>query len=651
MNARLPSVEALNASFDGSVHPSVRSDPIIRARHRSFLASHVLGALLSLVVFLVFFATVGLPTVYAMIACGWFLTPVLIALYLSRTGSLTRAHFLSAANLIGLVVLAAVLTGGIQSFAIVWMIVVPLEASLSASRRTIVWSSLAAMMALVGLYGATVLGLLPAPIDTGFGIAARELFSHLAAAAYSGALALNIQTIHDQAADAIRQEHARYRLMAENATDLISRHTTGGKVVFATPASHLLTGEAPEALLGDGLFERVLVADRPAYRAALSDAAAGECTDVEFRLRRTVMAPGVAASYFWAEMRCRPAGPSTMADVAPDSTVAIALGANMHCEVIAVTRDISRRKRYEDELLRARTTADTANRAKSLFLANMSHELRTPLNAIIGFSEILLLEMKARPDHHRRWMEHSSIIRDSGQQLLVMVNELLDISKIESGHYQLNLEPVDVEEIASACCAALQPVLAKKNMSVKVDAAGDLPDVEADARCIRQILLNLLGNAIKFSHPGNSVRLALRRDGPHIVMEIIDTGIGIARADIDRLGQPFVQADSGYDRQHEGTGLGLSLVTGMIRLHDGTFQIESEPGQGTKVTMRLPLLRGAKRSDPIVNVQPEATVIKMGNVAETSAPPKAIPAGATAALSGSRGATTSSAHVTAGKVS
>ena len=644
MNARLPSLESLNAAFDSSVHPSVRCDPVIRARHRSFLASHVLGALLSLVVFIAFFATVGLPTVYAMMACGWFLTPVLIALYLSRTGCLTRAHFLSAANLIGLVVLAAVLTGGIQSFAIVWMIVVPLEASLSASRRTIVWSSLAALMALVGLYGATILGLLPAPIDTGFGVAARELFSHLAAAAYSGALALNIQTIHDQAADTIRQEHARYRLMAENATDLISRHAMGGKVVFATPASHHLTGEAPDALLGDGLFERILVADRPAFLAALSDAAAGDSTDVEFRLRRMARTPGEAPGYFWAEMRCRPAGSS------PRNDATTGRDTHAHNEVIAVTRDISRRKRYEDELLRARTTADTANRAKSLFLANMSHELRTPLNAIIGFSEILLSEMKARPSQHR-WVEHSSIIRDSGQQLLVMVNELLNISKIESGHYQLNLEPVDIGEIASACCATLQPVLAKKNLSVQVDADGDLPDVEADARCIRQILLNLLGNAIKFSHPGNSVRLVIRRDGEQIVMEIIDTGIGIARADIDRLGHPFVQADSGYDRQHEGTGLGLSLVKGRIRLHDGTFLIESEPGRGTKVTMRLPLSRAALRNNPLDYGKREAAVFKVGLAAATSVPSQAIRAGATAASSGNRGAMTSSAHVNAGKVS
>ena len=191
------------------------------------------------------------------------------------------------------------------------------------------------------------------------------------------------------------------------------------------------------------------------------------------------------------------------------------------------------------------------------------------------------------------------IIRDSGQQLLVMVNELLDISKIEFGHYRLNLEFVDLEEIASACCATLQPALAKKGMSIRIDAPHDLPEIEADARCIRQILLNLLGNAVKFSHPGTAVRLVMRRDGDRLVFEIVDTGIGIARADIERLGQPFVQADNGYDRQREGTGLGLSLVKGMVRLHDGTFQIESALGQGTTVTMRLPLSRGvAATSEP-----------------------------------------------------
>ena len=624
--ARLPSLETLNVAFDSSVHPSMRSDPVIRARHRSFIASHVLGAMLSLVVFFVFFATIGLPTLYAAIACGWFLTPVLIALYLSRTGSLTRAHFLSAGNLIGLVVLAAVLTGGIHSFAIVWMIVVPLEASLSASRRTIIWSSLAALMALVGLYGASVFGVLPAPIDTGVGVAVRELFSHLAAAAYSGALALNIQTIHEQAAQAVLQEHARYRLMADNATDLISRHAPGGTVDFATPASHHLTGEAPDALMGDGLFERVLVSDRPAYLAALSDAAAGENTDVEFRLRRVSKISGEASSYVWVEMRCRPA------ETIPDQAKTGGSSKHARCEVIAVTRDISRRKRYEGELLQARTTADTANRAKSLFLANMSHELRTPLNAIIGFSEILLSEMKTRPGHDR-WMEHSSIIRDSGQHLLEMVNELLDISKIKSGNYRLNLELVDLEEVASACGATLQPVLAKKSMSVQIDVPCDFPEIEADARCIRQIFLNLLGNAIKFSHPGQPVRLVMRRERMQVVIEVVDTGIGIARADIDRLGQPFVQADNGYSRQHEGTGLGLSLVKGMIRLHEGTFEIESASGQGTKVTLRLPV----SRRTPLIQTAPNETA-RSG-------------AGLAAAVSSSRSIMADSAGVAAVNVS
>jgi two-component system, cell cycle sensor histidine kinase DivJ len=601
---RVPSLESLNAAFDRAVHASVAGDRVMRARQRSFIASHVLGGLLSLAVFIVFFCTVGLPTAYALVACGWFLTPLLIALYLSRTGRLGRAHFLSAANLIGLVVLAASLTGGIQSFAIVWMIVVPLEAALSGSRRIIVCSCLAALSALVGLYGMSVLEWLPQPIDTGVGVAARELFSHLAAAAYSGALALNIETIHDQAAQAIRQEHARFRLLADNTTDLISRHAANGRVMFASPAGLHLTGETADALHGDGLLERVLVADRPAYLAALDDAASGESTDAEFRLRRVKASSTEQPSYFWAEMRCRPADPVTgpLAGPAPvPERVAATNGRDaaprLRHEVVAVTRDISRRKRYEAELLEARAIADKANRAKSLFLANMSHELRTPLNAIIGFSDILHTELKGMPKG-QRWTEHCGIVRDSGHHLLTMVNELLDISKIESGHYRLDLEPVDVEAIAATCRSTLAPALAKKGLTLEIAAAPGLPEIEADARCVRQMLLNLLGNAIKFSNEGATIKAVLSLEDGVMIIAITDTGIGIARADIDRLGQPFIQAENTYNRQHEGTGLGLSLVKGMARLHRGDLAIDSEPGLGTTVRLRLPLTQAGLATLP-----------------------------------------------------
>jgi cell cycle sensor histidine kinase DivJ len=571
-------VAAVNGLFGELVHESARSDAAAFARQRAFIAAHVAGAVLSIFAFGIFFLTVGAAGSYALIALAWFLTPLLIALFLSRTGNLEVAHFLSAANLIGLVTIAAALTGGIGSFAIVWMIVVPLEASLSSSRTMVVWSTLAAALALVFLYAGSVLAWFPAPLETGVSHAARGLFSHLAAACYAGALALSIEALHAQAAAEVTASRERYRLLAENATDLITRHDAGGAILFASPASRLIAGEPAEALLGHGLLDRILVSDRPRYLQALARAATeGGPIEEEFRLRRQP-AHSAEAHFIWVEMRC-------------SRVPAAGLDAGSRGEVVAVTRDVSRRKAQELELIEARNAAERANRAKTLFLANMSHELRTPLNAIIGFSDIMKGDLGKKAGEARN-LDYVTIIHDSGSHLLQVVNDLLDVSKIESGNYRIVPEPFDLAPLVASCCATVRPAASSRSISVVLRIEEELPELEADRRAVKQMLLNLLANAVKFSNEGGRVEAAARliEGGSTVLLTVADNGIGIAAADIARLGQPFVQAESGYARRSEGTGLGLSVVKGLARLHGGSLEIESELGKGTTVSVRLPLV-------------------------------------------------------------
>jgi cell cycle sensor histidine kinase DivJ len=234
-----------------------------------------------------------------------------------------------------------------------------------------------------------------------------------------------------------------------------------------------------------------------------------------------------------------------------------------------------------------RIEAETANQAKSRFLATMSHELRTPLNAVMGFADIMRNRLFGPlPD---RYAEYSQLIHESGAHLLDLINDVLDLSKIEADRYRLERERFDARE-------AIEAVL--KLMRVQADEAGvalqaELParsmPVEADRRALKQIALNLLGNALKFTPAGGQVRLSLLESDGMLELVVADTGIGIAPEDLERLGRPYEQAGDA-DTRSLGTGLGLSLVRAFAGLHEGTMSLESTLGEGTAATVRLPVL-------------------------------------------------------------
>ena len=242
--------------------------------------------------------------------------------------------------------------------------------------------------------------------------------------------------------------------------------------------------------------------------------------------------------------------------------------------------------------------AESANSAKSEFLANMSHELRTPLNAINGFSEIMVGEMFG-PLGDRRYKEYCADILASGQHLLALINDILDMSKIEAGKMMLHLETVDVAELAEEAVRLMRNRAETAGLMVSVSASPHLPMIEADQRGLKQILLNLLSNAIKFTPPGGRVivRAAVVEGaaGPRVRLSVTDTGIGIAADDIGRLARPFEQIETQHSKTQQGTGLGLALTKALVELHDGTLAIQSEPGLGTTVSLTLPL-RAPERS-------------------------------------------------------
>jgi signal transduction histidine kinase len=237
---------------------------------------------------------------------------------------------------------------------------------------------------------------------------------------------------------------------------------------------------------------------------------------------------------------------------------------------------------------KAREEALHANRTKSAFLANMSHELRTPLNAIIGFSEMILQQIFG-PIGHVRYREYMSDIHGAGVHLLDLINDVLDMSRIEAGKHELQLEPVAIDKLIASCTRLVHELAAKGGVKL----ATEQPDCElralADHRAMKQILLNLLSNAIKFTPRDGCVTVRAGQAGERLTLSVADSGMGIPADQIARLGDPFVQVRRDSAPTHKGTGLGLALVRSLAQLHGGSMRIESVEGQGTTVTVELPL--------------------------------------------------------------
>lgn len=384
----------------------------------------------------------------------------------------------------------------------------------------------------------------------------------------------DITPVVEAEAEAMRRA-AMLDTMLEHIRHGICLFDQGRRVVAANRVAAQLLGHPPE-LLQPGRTQHDLI-QALVERGEFGAGAAGEAAARDHLTRDRSI-----STIHW---RMRPDGRvlEVRSDPTPDGGF-----------VVTYT-DVTEQKQAEAALRQAATEAEAASRAKSQFLATMSHELRTPLNAVIGFSEAMMHET-ARPDQ-KRIEEYAGAINEAGRHLLSLINDILDVARIEAGRMDLAEDRVDLARLTQTTLRLLDPAARTASVALEGAVPSDLPAVQGDERRLRQVMLNLVSNAVKFTGLGGSVRVAARLDEEGgIELRVIDTGIGIAEQDLERVFQPFVQLDSSLSRRYQGSGLGLFLSRALAQAHGGSLHLESTPGQGTTAVLRLPASRVIRRA-------------------------------------------------------
>jgi cell cycle sensor histidine kinase DivJ len=566
----------------GLVHASVHTDLIERSRHERFIIARLASTVFALAALPPYLLARSVPTGIECLALLTLASPLVGVCVLSRRGRLGVAQTLVSAALAAFVVSAAAALSAASPLAVLAFLVVPLESLPSGSCRAAIAAAILALLGLPGILAlnASGLGAEPGPaLATGFAVGVALVFGHaIAVLAHDRRLKTMISS-------ALRSGEAREGLSLQSIDDLVTWHDRAGSVLRATSAAVKLAGVPAPALQGRGLFNRIHVADRPAYLKAISDAAvAREAVVVQFRLR---VGEPVEAMIEHSRVLARIGARSVQ------PMIWVEMRAHRFCApgeeacTVAVMRDISEHRQRADELDALRRDAERVSQGRAQVLATVGQELRGPLSAVIGCSEMLMGKDSSPATDYAR------MIHRSGQHMLGVLSSLADFSMIDAGGQDIGPEPLDVAELVQDACRALGPAAGRAGVAVAQDVPPGLPDLRGDRRACQQILFSLISHAVSFAPRGGLVTIQARREADRIALTVRDARTSARATESPPPGHAFrassfaraaaVDADNGFD---------LATVRGLAGLQRDRIASTAAPGAVMDVIVSLPIDAG-----------------------------------------------------------
>lgn len=527
------------------------------ARRDSFISANLLAGSIGVIAWPLHWALIG-PADFATTCAFMFLwAPLFIGMAVRMGWPLEEGQAASAACLCGFVTVLALVTGGISSPVLPWLLIVPVEAAISGRTQATMRAAILSVGAFFLCATLSMLGWLPAsrlPQELTAFVFGGSIFAALVVALLS---LRAFQRRHEQDNAGLNRRADFLQSTASALPDLVTRHSAGGSVLFCSASVEDMLGIPAGEFEGLSPAMFVHIQDLKSVELGFQRTFTNGPQTLEFRLRRR------DGAYVAVEMK----------------TIAV------DGEIVAISRDVSDRNTRIANLVIARDRAEESSQARLRFLASITHELRTPLNAIIGFADMMNNEVFG-PVGHNKYKEYAEHIRESGLHLVDLVSDLLDMSKIEAGKFSIERQKIELRPLLDECVAMVSGAAAEAGVNIVCDAERGLY-LNADRRAIKQAVVNLLSNAVKFTLSEGTVTLSAVSTQEGASITVADTGVGIPSSELGRIGKPFEQV-AGTRSMHKGTGLGLSLVKALTELHGGRMDIVSALGDGTTVTLQVP---------------------------------------------------------------